>query len=385
MFFKATLTIALILFGIGLIHRVDSWFLRNVGIGDRGIAAPRRFGAGLKGLLGVLFSTRLFSLLKALVVDVLFQARILRDRQDPLVWVMHFCLFVGFLLLLLFHALGDTFAAAVFEEYQPTLNPFLFLRNLFGLFLSGGLVLAVIRRFRRRDRIRTSGMDVYAIAILAVIVLSGFLLEGVKIPSHREFAAMVTEYGDDISEPDLPALEAYWVSRHGLVSPEAQTDRDLKADANVLLRGKELHEMNCLGCHSRPQWAFLSYPLSRLLKPVAVGLDRAGVHAALRTIHFLACFVGLACLAFSKLFHIIGTPVSLLVAALEKDIREPAAAATRQMLELDGCRHGGACHETCPVRQRRMERIAKAMPYEPMFDYLGRKSIAELGGREGSA
>jgi len=45
--------------------------------------------------------------LKVLVVDVLFQARILRDRKDPLAYSMHLLIFFGFLALLLFHALGQ--------------------------------------------------------------------------------------------------------------------------------------------------------------------------------------------------------------------------------------------------------------------------------------
>ena len=55
--------------------------------------------------------------------------------------------------------------------------------------------------------------------------------------------------------------------------------------------------------------------------------------------------------------------------------------ATRQAIELDGCSHGGACHETCPVRVRRLDRIGAEAPYEPMLAYVDRKSAKDLGSR----
>ncbi len=150
MWFKMTLTVALLLFLIGLTHRVDAWFLRTVGTGDRSIPVSRRFGSGLKGLLRVLFSARIFPLLGSVLLDVLLQGRILRDERDRLAWVMHFGLFLGFLLLLLVHALGSTLWVTLDPGYQPTLDPYLFLRNLGGVLLLTGLVLALFRRVKHR-------------------------------------------------------------------------------------------------------------------------------------------------------------------------------------------------------------------------------------------
>ena len=44
-------------------------------------------------------------------------------------------------------------------------------------------------------------------------------------------------------------------------------------------------------------------------------LDRTGASRVLWYIHILACFIGLIYVPFSKMFHIIATPVSLLVNA----------------------------------------------------------------------
>jgi nitrate reductase gamma subunit len=378
MLFNLTLAIALALFAIGLIHKIDSWFMRSVGTGDGRVPIGRRFAAGLKGALGTVLSARIFALLKVLVVDVLFQARILKDKHDPFAWFMHALIFWGFILLLLFHALGGIFSTALDPDYQSTLNPFMFLRNLFGLLVLLGLALAVIRRIAHRAEIKTTGMDVYAIAILAVITLSGFLLEGLKITSRTEFAAMVEDYGRGIDVAEVAALEAYWVVHYGLVSP---TSKSIPS-AELLAQGREVHAESCLSCHSPPQSAFVSYPLSRLMAPVAGGLDRAGFGRILWMVHFLACFFGLAFLAFSKLFHIISTPVSLIVAEVAGKTQDAATVATRQVIELDGCSHGGACHVECPVRQRRVERIQGSEVYEPMLAYLGAKTAEELGSRK---
>jgi ferredoxin len=62
----------------------------------------------------------------------------------------------------------------------------------------------------------------------------------------------------------------------------------------------------------------------------------------------LACFIGLAYLPFSKMFHIISTPVSLLAnAVMEKETANPANIVTRQVMELDACTHCGTCSLRC--------------------------------------
>jgi nitrate reductase gamma subunit len=379
MIFDIALYAALVIFGIGLIHKIDTWFLLNVGTGERSIPVSQRFAAGAKGILASIFSAKLITILKVFFVDVLFQVRILKDKKDFLGWIMHLCLFWGFLLLLIFHALDKYIATAISPGYQSTLNPWMFLINLFGLVLLLGIVLAIVRRaVTRREDIKTSGMDIYAIAILLVIVCSGFLLDGLKITSLGEFNAMVEDYGDPEDVEATKALEALWVTEYGLVSSRVS----LPVPEAVLDAGREANVDSCIDCHTRPQAAFVSYPLSRIIKPAAEGMDRAGFRTLLWYVHILSCFFGLAYLAFSKMFHIISTPISLIVAELSGKEESPAAAATRQMIELDGCSHGGACHETCPVRQRRIERIENQQAYEPMYIFLKNKTARELGSRE---
>ena len=108
--------------------------------------------------------------------------------------------------------------------------------------------------------------------------------------------------------------------------------------------------MHCAECHSSTKWAVMGYPVARVLKPIALTLDRLGGVNVFWYIHFLACFIGLAYLPFSKMFHIIASPVCILAnAVMDNDKSHPANIATRQAMELDACTHCGTCSLTCSV------------------------------------
>ncbi len=383
MLFDITLYISLIVFGIGIIYRISCWFRCYVGMGRKDISMLQRVLYAFKGFFEALFCGKIPAMLKTFFRDILFQVNILKDHEDRTVWIMHILIFFGFVLLILMHALESIVSASLFSEYQSTLNPFLFLRNLFGLMVLAGLVLAVLRRFFfKKDRLSTNAMDVYTIVILAVVILSGFLLEGVKISSYTAYQGMVEEYSGASDEEEVNALEAYWVKNFGVVSP----NKLKSADAGILARGQEQHQNDCAYCHSRPVWAFVSNSLSVGTRPAALWMDKAGLQTLLWYIHFLACFIGLAYLPFSKLFHMFSTPINLLVvAATGQDEAEPANIATRQMIELAGCSHGGNCHMECPVRVKRQERIDKKAQFSPALDYIGKKSGQDLGTRNYSS
>jgi Fe-S oxidoreductase/nitrate reductase gamma subunit len=345
MFFTVTLYISLIIFGLGLTYKIANWFRYKVGEQSREITPFERVSATFKGIILVLFSPKILTLLKVFILDVLLQIRIL--RENPLRWVMHMCIYGGFMLLLLMHALDKFITAPLFANYVATLNPFLFLRNLFFVMVIVGLAISLYRRFVLKvSRLNTKVMDYYAIIILALIMFSGIFLEGTKIVSYSQYQSMVEEYADTDDEEELKTLESYWVKAFGLVSPHLKGP----FDPNALEQGKELHEMSCAACHSMPQWAFLSYGVSRILKPVALGLDRAGLPRLLWYIHFLASFVGLAYLPFSKFLHIIVSPLSLLAdSVVNPEISSPAAIATKKAMELDACTRCKTCGLWCSV------------------------------------
>ena len=345
MFFTISLYIALAIFGLGTVYKISTWFRYKIGVDVTNIPTSSRISAAVKGIILTLFSLRIFTLLRVFIVDVVLQVKVL--RQDFLRWLMHICLYVGFMLLLLMHALDRFVTSALFPEYYPTLNPFMFLRDLFGLMVIIGIALALYRRFILKvPRLRTSGQDHYAIIILAVIMISGVLLEGSKITSYSRYQEMVEEYTISADEQELRALEAYWVKEFAVVSPNLQGP----FDEETLEQGKEAHEMTCAQCHSKPQSAFLGYTTAKIISPIALGLDRAKVPTILWYIHFLACWLGLAYLPFSKMFHIFASPLSLLAnSVMAKEISDPANIATRQVLELDACTHCCTCSLNCSV------------------------------------
>ncbi len=345
MFYSISLYTALAIFALGLIYKTATWFSLTTTPDAKAIPRAKRLSAALKGITLTLFSPKLLTLIKVVLLDVILQRKVF--REDLLRWLAHLLIYVAFTLLLLMHALGTLITSALWATYSPTLNPFLFLRDLLGLLVVLGICLAIYRRYiLKTPRLTTTPKDLCAIILLATIILSGILLEAVKIGSYSIYKQMVTEYGGiEEGEEDFQALTAFWVKEFGTVSPT------LKApfEAELLKTGSELHEMSCAACHSKPQWAFVGYPVARALKGVAVSLDRAGIHSLLFYIHFLTSLIGLAYLPFSKLLHLITSPISLLANSVMDAKSDPANIATRQALEFDACMHCGSCTNRCSV------------------------------------
>ena len=233
MLFTLSLYASLAIFLVGFIYKVGSWFTRSVGFGPKRFGPAKRIFAALSGMAGVFVSSKLGAFLKAFVLDVLCQSRTL--KEDFLRWLMHMLIFWGFTLLLLMHALGSILMTRIFSDYYSTLNPFMFLRDFFGLMVLMGAALAVYRRaFMKIPRLKTNAMDKYALALVGVIILSGLFLEAVKITSHSMFQSMVEEYSDSTEPEDVKPLESYWVQNFGLVSPDVKGP----FDAETLAQGR---------------------------------------------------------------------------------------------------------------------------------------------------
>ena len=347
MFYTITLYLSLAVFVVGLAYRISNWFRYKIGPDATGIPTSRRVFAALSAMGSTIFSPKIAALGRAFLFDVLLQVGLL--KKDFVRWLAHIFIYAGFMLLLLMHGLDELTTSLLFDDYYSTVNPFMFLRDFFGLVVIVGLGIIIYRRFISKSaRPTTTAVDRYAIIILAVIMISGILLEGTKILSHSRYQEMVEEYAglDEEETEQLRALGAYWVQKFGVVSPDVKGP----FDENTLQQGQELHEMSCAECHSRPQWAFIGYGVSRVVLPIASPLDRANMHTLLWYLHFLACFFGLAYLPFSKFFHIFSVPVCLLVNAVTEEGKgDPANIATRQALELDACTHCGDCTKRCSV------------------------------------
>ena len=343
MVFNILLYVSLIIFSIGLIYKISTWFLCNVTVAAKDVTVSARISAAIKGIFSALFSSKIAIIVRVFFFDVLLQHRIL--KLGFLRWLTHSLIFGGFMMLLLMHALDSLIIEPIFAEYQSTKNPFMFLRDLFALMVCVGIAIAVYRRFFLKiSQVKNSAQDKYAITVLAVIMLSGIWLEGVKISSYSEFQNMVEEYSFIDDKTEKTALESLWVKEFGVVSPNT----DLPTDAAALALGRESHENYCADCHSSTGWAFTGMAAAKIISPVALLLDRINAVTILYYIHIMACFIGLAYLPFSKMFHIFASPLSLLAnAVMEKEKSEPANIATRQVMELDACTHCCTCTLNC--------------------------------------
>jgi heterodisulfide reductase subunit C/nitrate reductase gamma subunit len=344
MAFTVSLYAAVFVFLAGLVYRISRWFTRRIGTKGRDISPRARFVEALSGIGRVLASRKIFVLIKVFVLEILLQRKIL--KENPLRWVMHLLIYYGFILLLVMHALGQVVTAKIFTDYSSTVNPFFFLRDFFGLVVIAGLAIAVYRRFILKvPRMHTNARDVYGIVILAVIMLSGFFLTGLKITSHSVFERMVLDFSMvSEGEEEYDALESLWVKEFGLVSSNVEGP----FDDEMIEMGREVHDMDCAFCHSRPQWSPGGFAVAKTISPFAGALDGAGVTVFLWWLHVLSCLVGLAYVPFSKMSHIIFTPLGILVNAVtDRSSTSAANIATIQALELDACMHCSTCSLRC--------------------------------------
>ena len=215
-FFTATLTLSLVVCIGGMLWRIRGWLRFSLDVN-----APRmgaRISGIIKGVSGVLFSRRILGITWRLPRDVLLQLHLL--RQSPWRWLMHVSIFLGFVPLLLFHAMDGVISRPLLPGYEAPLDPYQFLRNLCGVFVILGLLLALIRRVRvTGPRGVNRGGDWLALALVAAIISSGFVLEAVKMLSPSVFDRMVEEYLPGAEDEDLTALKAFW-STQGLVFPD---------------------------------------------------------------------------------------------------------------------------------------------------------------------
>lgn len=337
--------VAVTIFSIGILYKIFGWFVYTIDPSVAHVSPAGRVRAAFKGIVNVAFSPKILTLLEVFVLDILLQRPIF--KESLLRWMMHMSIFTGFMLLMLFHALAGQFPRFTFSGYYSTINPYLFLRDLGGFLVIAGLLIAFYRRLALRSRqFFSNALDWQMIVILAVVMVSGILLEAAEMSSYRAYRQMVDDYAG-VEGEDSIALESYWVKNFAIASPNVAEP----FDSAVLVLGREMHMSYCAECHSSSRWAFMAYGSTKIIRPFAGWMETNRIDRTLWYIHFLACFAGLAWLPFSKLFHVFVSPLSLLVnSVMKEETSDPVNVATRQILELDACTHCGTCTMRCSVR-----------------------------------
>ena len=324
----------------GSLWRAAGW-LRH-GLPEEPASLRERAAALLAGLLRPPRWPRARRGLARLFLDVLGQRRLW--ARDPVRWGAHLLIFAGFVGLVVLHALGDVVTVRLVDSYMPTLNPWRWLRDLLGILVLLGLALGAARRRATRGRPPApTRRDPLLTAAVLGIVVSGFALGAVKIASAPVFERMLREYAS-LSDAEGSALRAYWGTEYGVAFPPPLP----AASPAQLAAGEAAHQAACAACHTPPQAAVLSYPLSRLLVGVAPALAPGGAEAWLLSLHQLLCLLALAALPFGRFFHVVSVPVALLGRAEVLAPPDPARHV-RRALALDACLRCGLCDERCSV------------------------------------
>jgi len=218
----------------------------------------------LRTAFQIVFSSRLLEAIKGLVLDGMLHRRLL--HTSPLRWAGHLLTFGAFFLLGIFSIITG-FASEILHHLlkleHPLIliftlpdHPFIALVNeVLGVILLAGLLVLFYRRFIARDpQLRTAFDDRFVIALLLAIVLSGFLLEAVRLLGKGQIG-------------------------------------------------------------TAPVLGFIGYALYRLLSPVS--LHWYGIYLGLFFFHFGLCDLLLLYLPFSKFAHVLAAPLLTSLNALE--------------------------------------------------------------------
>lgn len=145
------------------------------------------------------------AIIRAFFLECLLQVQIL--RVSFVRWLMHFCIFIGFmglfaqtsLMAMMSHFVPpDTFIAKTFfiSETEPLAGAGARVLDVwgdvFGLLLLAGLCIAIVRRYIvRASQLETILKDTVSLTLLTVIALTGFLCEGLRLtdPAYAQVAA----------------------------------------------------------------------------------------------------------------------------------------------------------------------------------------------------
>ncbi len=333
--FRLTLAIALCVLVAGSVVMAARWFS----------PAGRRLPACASAFGRALFRGRFLAMSRSLILEILLQFHVL--RQSPVRWLAHFAIFAGFFGLFFMHALEPVLSRPYFPDYEPTLDPYQFLRNLFGAMVLLGAALALVRRLAVGRLRRISGPeDWLALGLLFAIILSGHLFDAAKTLSERSFDRMAADYLPSPAPEELEAVKAFWAASYGSVfeTPPPKDPQTVEA-------GKELSDASCAMCHAPASSAFVTRPMVLALQPIAPEMERLRADEWLHDAHYLLFFLFIAWLPFSKFRHILTAPVSLLcraAAGIPGEAGGPAAE-TRRAMALDACVHCGACSLVCSV------------------------------------
>lgn len=181
-----TTTVALVIFVLGTLSLVTVWLSGSFG-GEKEMGIWTKLGKLISGAARSVFSYQLLSIIKVLILDALLQVRLY--RQSRLRWIIHGLIFFPLAFRFLWGLVALTSSLWIPEWQGSWLmldknNPIAaLLFDLSGTMIIIGVVLTLVRKaVERREKLAgLPGQDWLAVSLLAGIVTSGFILEGLRI------------------------------------------------------------------------------------------------------------------------------------------------------------------------------------------------------------
>jgi nitrate reductase gamma subunit len=267
--------IALGIFGLEFLFVLSIWLRGRVPGLPTEASWAAKLWAVITRTVKVIFSRRLWVVLKALVADGMIHVPLM--KKDVYRWVAHIATFGSFLLLgilstitgiavevlhpehgLVAHGTGIPFFDAIIEVLIDFDHPFTAFANEFlGLVFFLGLCLLSYRRFiKKDDQLRTIAADKVVMTMLFIISITGFPVEAFRLLANQPFA------------------------------PTAG-------------------------------WGFIGYPLARLMQPLNWNWETW--HNISFWIHFAIVTLLMYYMPFSKFFHVVMSPVVVVLNQLEQE------------------------------------------------------------------
>jgi nitrate reductase gamma subunit len=175
---------------------VVSVWLRGRVDGSEADSAGRKAGALLRTALAAIFSRRLPRIIKAFITEAWFNRRLWRTNRWR--WLNHFLLVTAFMILMVLSGLGalsEKVLHYVFHLehipwiamwYNPDHPVTAVLNEVGSVMMTLGLIFFVVRRYIMRvPQLRTGPMDTWMVVGLALILLSGWTTEIVRLSSDH--------------------------------------------------------------------------------------------------------------------------------------------------------------------------------------------------------
>jgi nitrate reductase gamma subunit len=222
-----TTLLSLFIFGIGILGTASIWFSGSlVGVAESGVGS--KLLKTIQALLVVIFSSRIFSVIKVLILDGLLQRRLFRISRFR--WLIHSLIFFPFLIrfcwgliaLVASVWLPEWQGAWVMLDKNHPVTALFF--DLSGMLVILGVALILLRKYVQGSEGKLEGLpaaDWTAYSLMGGIIIVGFILESMRIamtgtPQGSQYAVLGYAISRVFKEVNLTGIYGYMWYVHAI-------------------------------------------------------------------------------------------------------------------------------------------------------------------------